>query len=129
MSESQILKYTANIPPTNTFPGDVWVDTSSGNVLMSTGTGITNVGTSVVTGGIGAHSHTIVNNNSISWASISNLEPTYSFKAGDRRVSMTEKEISKILTDKEELDKLCIEQPSVQEAFTRLQTLIKLYRE
>ncbi len=101
-------------------PGEIWHNTNDGKTYIS---GSAQVTANVIgnPGSIG----TIYNSSSL----FSAMEPIYSFKAGNRRLSMSESDISQILLEKEELEKLCSEQPSVQEAFARLQTLIKLYRE
>ncbi|MNR87690.1 hypothetical protein D3C72_185890 [compost metagenome] len=120
ISEAEVLKMTIpTIPPTTALPGDIWIDTGAlpGSVLMK-----------VTNGGTGAHSHSITSSN-IKWTTIANLEPTYSFQVADSRVSMTEKEITSLITEARELKHLCEEQPAVKEALERLQTLVKLYRE
>lgn len=123
ISEGQVINVpVTNVVPANTQIGDIWFDTSNtgalpGSVLMK-----------VSNGGTGAHTHTISSN--INWTTISNLVPTYSFRDdNDQRYSASEREIVTMFKDREELKKLCAEQPAVQEAFDRLQTLIKLYRE
>lgn len=107
--------------------GDVWIDSNSGNTYINT-VATTQPGMVLVNSGTGAHSHSLITGG-VTWANIGNIEPTYTLKINGKSVSIKEKELSALYGERDELKKLCEEQPAVQEAFERLQTLVKLYRE
>ncbi len=96
------------------------------NVVNSPVYANTIIGLNVSNGGSG-YSPTIFNNSNISFKT--RYGQFVTLRHGDEEFRTTEEKLVELLKANEELKQLCEEQPAVKEAYERLETLIKLYRE
>lgn len=99
-----------------------WIDNPEDLIL--------NFGTPGVIGTVGPANPPYYYTTTIADSSWIKFTPTYTIQMGeDDRRYLTESEIVEMQRNKEEIENLCNEIPAVKEAWERLQTLVKLYRE